>query len=106
MVDNNFPLLNETVFFSFQLDSQSVSSYKTTAGEASDLNNQVAGGDDSSLRSLPLVAIHQGQASTQVRSLYSKLLSILFSLESSEQPKSNVFIHSKKFVSCVSEAQN
>jgi hypothetical protein len=46
----------------FQLDSQSVGSYRTT--ELSDLNRPC--GDDTSLRSLPLVAIHQGQASTQI----------------------------------------
>jgi len=50
--------------FLFQLDSQSVSSYRTTGGEMSDTNPPH--GDNTSLRSLPLVAIHQGHASTQV----------------------------------------
>lgn len=46
-----------------------MSSYRTTGGETSDLNNPTAGGgggDDTSLRSLPIVSIHPGLASTQV----------------------------------------
>jgi hypothetical protein len=42
-----------------------VSSYRATGGELTDAT-VVTGGDDASIRSLSLVAVHQGQASTQV----------------------------------------